>query len=217
MSVLITLTTAGTNTGPFNIYSNTDGYTTAFATGITRAQLLAGYLAITIPQYTSTVLVKSTGACARNLYLDVSGAPTSTTTTTSSTSTTTSTTTISPIPLSKLTNYGSRSINVALKKNNDVITTFGVGSVGAFYNFSLGGITWGPTDKLTLLVGSTSPYGANLNVDNASIYPNGGAMPIPASNYNGEGTNTVEIIFNNLGGGWGVNPMTSFNITLTAY
>ena len=37
MTVLITLTLAGSDTGPCNIYSNADGYTTAFETGINSA------------------------------------------------------------------------------------------------------------------------------------------------------------------------------------
>lgn len=43
MTVLITLTLAGSDTGPFDLYSNADGYTTAFETGISRAALIAGY------------------------------------------------------------------------------------------------------------------------------------------------------------------------------
>ena len=31
ITVLITLTTAGSGTGPFDLYSNTDGYTTALS------------------------------------------------------------------------------------------------------------------------------------------------------------------------------------------
>jgi hypothetical protein len=91
MTTLITLTLAGSDTGPFSIYSNVDGFTTPTVTGISRATLLAGYTA-TVPDNTTQVLVKSTGACLRNLYLTVSGAPTPTTTTTSSTTTVTPTT-----------------------------------------------------------------------------------------------------------------------------
>ncbi len=45
MTVLITLTTVGANTGPtFNLYSNAngDGYLSAFATGVSKSALLAG-------------------------------------------------------------------------------------------------------------------------------------------------------------------------------
>jgi hypothetical protein len=91
MTTLITLTLAGSDTGPFNIYSNTNGFTTPTVTGVSRAALLAGYTA-TVPDGTTEVLVRSTGACQRDLYLDVSGAPTTTTSTTS-----TSTTIIPPI------------------------------------------------------------------------------------------------------------------------
>jgi hypothetical protein len=84
MTTLITLTLAGSDTGPFSIYSNVDGFTTPTVTGISRATLLAGYTA-TVPDGTVQVLVRSTGECDRDLYLTVSGAPTPTTTTTTST------------------------------------------------------------------------------------------------------------------------------------
>ena len=96
MTVTITLTLAGSDTGPFNLYSNVDGYTTAFETGVSRAALVAGYTSTLVPQYTVEVLVKSTGVCNRNLYLNVVGAPTTTTTSTSSTSTTSTSTTRNP-------------------------------------------------------------------------------------------------------------------------
>ena len=96
MTVLITLTLAGSDTGPFNLYSNADGYTTAFETGISRAALIAGYTSSLAPDGTTEVLVRSTGVCQRDLYLIVSGAPTTTTTSTSSTSTTSTSTTPNP-------------------------------------------------------------------------------------------------------------------------
>ena len=98
MTILITLTLAGSDTGPFNLYSNADGYTTAFETGISRAALVAGYTSNLAPTGTTEVLVRSTGVCQRDLYLVIDGAPSTTTTTSSSTSTTSSTTT--PTPLS---------------------------------------------------------------------------------------------------------------------
>jgi hypothetical protein len=97
MIVLITLTTAGSDTGPFNLYSNVDGFTNVITSGISKAALLSGYTA-TVPDGTTYVLLKSTGACKRDLYLDVSGAPTPITTTTTST-----TTIIPPPPTSTLT------------------------------------------------------------------------------------------------------------------
>lgn len=74
MTVLITLTTAGNNTGPFNLYSDTNGYTTAFATNISRTDLINGYTSSVVPNGTVEVLVKSTGTCNRDLYLSVLGA-----------------------------------------------------------------------------------------------------------------------------------------------
>ena len=90
MTVLVTLTLAGTDTGPFNLYSNSDGFVNAIATGVSRSALLAGYNLTGVPDNASVIRAKSTGTCTNYLDMLLSGA---TTTTTSSTSSTTSTST----------------------------------------------------------------------------------------------------------------------------
>lgn len=80
MTVLITLTMAGTDTGPFNLYSDLDGYTSAFETGVSKASLLAGYSSALVPDYTTTIRVISDGACLN--YIDIVLESTTTTTTT---------------------------------------------------------------------------------------------------------------------------------------
>jgi hypothetical protein len=80
MTALITLTTAGTDSGPFNLYSNLDGYVTAFETAVPKVDLLAGYSSSLVPDFTTTVRVLSTGACTN--YIDIVLAPLPTTTTT---------------------------------------------------------------------------------------------------------------------------------------
>ena len=88
MTVLITLTTAGSDSGPFNLYSNLDGYTSVFEIGVSKASLLAGYSSTLVPDYTIIVRIKSIGVCTN--YIDITLNP--------STSTTTSTTTtLAPI------------------------------------------------------------------------------------------------------------------------
>ena len=95
MTVLITLTTAGADTGNFSLYSNLDGYTSAFATGVSKAALEAGYTSYVVPNGTITIRVKSNSACAN--YIDISLVePTTTTTTTVTPTTTTTTTIVSP-------------------------------------------------------------------------------------------------------------------------
>jgi hypothetical protein len=89
MTVLITLTTAGTDSGPFNLYSNLDGYISAFATGVSKSALLAGYPSASVPDYTTTIRVVSTGICVN--YVDIVIITTSTTTTIAPTTTTTTT------------------------------------------------------------------------------------------------------------------------------
>lgn len=94
MTVLITLTVAGADSGPFNLFSNINGYTSAFETGVPRASLLAGYASALVPDYTTTVRVKSDGMCVN--YVDIVLENTTTTTTTVAPTTTTTTTIVGP-------------------------------------------------------------------------------------------------------------------------
>jgi len=70
MTVLITLTTAGTDTGPFNLYSDLDGYTSAFESGVSKSSLVAGYNSILVPDGTTTVRIMSNSELCTN-YIDV--------------------------------------------------------------------------------------------------------------------------------------------------
>lgn len=97
MNVFLTLTTAGSNSGPFNLYSEEDGFTTPFETGVSRFSLLSGYLSTDVPEFTNIVRVKSVGICIN--YVDIiltSSNDTTTTTTTATPTTTTTTTTATP-------------------------------------------------------------------------------------------------------------------------
>lgn len=106
-TVLITLTTAGADTGPFDLYSNIDGYTIPFENNVSKAALEAGYVSSLVPDSASIVRVQSDNVLCGN-FIDLIIITTTTTsststttsststTTTSSTSTTTSTTTTDP-------------------------------------------------------------------------------------------------------------------------
>jgi hypothetical protein len=69
MTVLITLTIAGADSGPFNLYSDIDGFTSAFETGVSKASLLAGYSSALVPDYTTILRVMSIGDCTN--YVDL--------------------------------------------------------------------------------------------------------------------------------------------------
>ena len=79
MFVFITLTSAGADAGPFNLYSDADGFVSPFAIGVSKAALLAGYAA-TAPAGTTIVRIISTGVCTN--FIDVTVSATTTTTTT---------------------------------------------------------------------------------------------------------------------------------------
>ena len=82
MTVLITLTTAGADSGPFDLYTNLDGYVSAFATGVSKSALLAGYTSSAVPDFATIIRVKSTGDCVNYIDITLVGITTTTTTTT---------------------------------------------------------------------------------------------------------------------------------------
>lgn len=86
MTVLITLTVAGADTGPFDLYSDVDGFVSAFETGVVKSSLLAGYSSSLVPNGATIIRVKSTGTCVN--FIDIPVIPITPTTTTTTTTTT---------------------------------------------------------------------------------------------------------------------------------
>lgn len=87
-TVLITLTTAGPDTGPFSLFCVQGGVPVGpFETNIPKSALLAGYVSILVPDNCDIIRVKSTSVACPN-YIDLS-LPTTTTTTVAPTTTTT--------------------------------------------------------------------------------------------------------------------------------
>lgn len=85
---IITLTTAGTGTGPFDLYSNVDGYSSPFETGVAKSSLVSGYTSSLVTNGTTTIRVQSTSIqCPNYVDLPVSGITTTTTSTTTTTTT----------------------------------------------------------------------------------------------------------------------------------
>lgn len=129
-TVIITVNTIGPGTGPFKIYSlNNAGVVTGpFETGVTRAQLLAGFVSTRVPDDAVTIRVISSAAdcpLSLDIYLNIittttTAPPTTTTTSTSttSTSTTTSTTTVQLFPFiikaNKITKFSISSFSSSL-------------------------------------------------------------------------------------------------------
>jgi len=82
MTVLITLIVAGANTGPFNLYSDVDGYVTPFESGVSKSALLAGYTSTLVPLGTNVIRVLSAGECTNYIDIIIGTPPTTTTTST---------------------------------------------------------------------------------------------------------------------------------------
>ena len=110
MTVLITLTTVGIDCSTFDIYSNVDGFLSAFETDVPKASLSAGFSSANVPDGTTVIRVKAKGVCTN--YIDITLPTITTTTTTSSTSTTTTTTTIIPsIACSEFASSGGQGVS----------------------------------------------------------------------------------------------------------
>jgi len=105
-TALITLTTAGADTGSFSLSSNTTGFATTFESGISRASLLAGYTSNLVPPGTTTIRVKSNSVGCSNFVDIVVGGITTTSTTT---------TTTLPPSNSFLTNYSINDITISFQ------------------------------------------------------------------------------------------------------
>lgn len=142
MTVFITFTSLGTDSGSFNLYSNVDGFSSAFAVGVPRVQLLSGFPANNVPEGTLTIRAKSFGVCTNYVDLPITFLPTTTTTSSSSTSTTTTsssstTTTSTTLPTFRAWHFsspGRGSTGLAcnsLNFTNTWYTTYQVGNIPA--------------------------------------------------------------------------------------
>lgn len=144
-SALITLTTAGTGTGPFDLYSNVNGYSTPFESGVAKSSLVSGYTSSLVPNGTTVIRVQSTSVQCTN-YVDISVTGITTTTTSTTTSTTT------PVNAGSIRNYSSNTIAssyVTVAINGSTKASFTLPSLapGGTYNF--------PTSYTTVVYGGT--------------------------------------------------------------
>ena len=115
MTILITLTTVGIDCSTFDIYSDVDGFLSAFETDVPKDSLSAGFSSANVPDGTTIVRVKPKGVCTN--YIDITLSTITTTTTSSTSTTTTTTTTIPTIACSEYTSSGGEGIseyNIAL-------------------------------------------------------------------------------------------------------
>jgi len=126
MTILITLSLAGTETGPFDLYSNVNGFTTPFDSGVSRAALLAGY-ETTAPDGTITVRLDDLNALCTPSTTDIYSCaipncdftgtiicPVTTTTTTTAEPTTTTTTAYPGVAPCTWSTYGGNPGQIAV-------------------------------------------------------------------------------------------------------
>ena len=135
MIVFLQLTTAGVDSGPFDLYSNLDAYSEPFEENISRASLITGY-STDVPDYATVVRITSKEDCIssvditlRDVECDLegyTGVITTTSTSTSTTSTSTSTTSTSTSTSSTTTT--TTTLSISYKYNADAYTCVGCNS-----------------------------------------------------------------------------------------
>lgn len=94
--LVVQLTSAGSDTGPFNLYSNADSYLSAFESNVPKSSLLSG---IVVDAPVGTIMVRVTSAnviCSNYIDIPVLQPTTTTTSTTVEPTTTTTSTTLFP-------------------------------------------------------------------------------------------------------------------------
>lgn len=177
-TALITLTTAGVDTGPFNLYSNIDGYTVAFESSVPKASLEAGYLSTLVPDSTTTIRVQSMSVlCSNYVDLPITGITTTTTTTTTTSTTTTTTTTLAPPILFVINNNtegGSSIVNVTVPTATvtPVSGAFPL-ALGEDYTANVSVGTYTVNVEITATTGNVSVTGSTegcINVTGAGTY-----------------------------------------------
>jgi len=171
MNVIITLTTAGIDTGPFDLYSNVDSYVTPFANNVDKSALVAGYNSSAVPNGTTTIRVKSDGTCTNFVDLAVQGIPITTTTTTTTLTAQCSYngfTIICDVPATTTTTTTPSVNAVSLRINSDQLAV--CTSIPQTY-YTLGGALGEGTEIFTD-AGLTMPYssGGNYVVASTSIF-----------------------------------------------
>lgn len=71
MNILVTITSAGANTGPFSIYGNVDNYATPLASSIAKSALQVGYTLNNVSDSITSIRIYSTGTCTNYIDLPV--------------------------------------------------------------------------------------------------------------------------------------------------
>lgn len=66
MTLRFTLTTTDTDAGPFNLFSDVNGFVYAFATNVSKETLISGYTSNNVPNGTLIVKVVSVGQQCQN-------------------------------------------------------------------------------------------------------------------------------------------------------
>ena len=201
--ITVTLTSVGTDTGPFDLYSNTDGFTTAFVSGINKNDLLSGYFTNIAPDNTTIVRVKSNNVnCTSYVDIVISGIM-------PSTPTPTPTPTVTPTPTPNPLDYATINAKARLVGNTTWISNITINSnpvVGMNYPVTIyidkSGTTTYFDSSSTVIIEIVNPLtGYCISItdgNNSTQYMSviSGTTTYTFTGVSINSTNTIEILYN---------------------
>lgn len=181
-TVLITLSLAGTDTGPFDLYSDADGFINAFEVNVPKASLLAGYTSILVPDAATQVRVKSKGVCTNSVTFPILGSSVSTSTTTSTSTSSTSTSSTSSTSTSTSTTTTATPIPVCYEYN--ILNASGISPQNASWTDCCTGIPASEAldnGSSINVCSRTEPSGAGLIITGGTVECQAGCIPTTTS------------------------------------
>jgi hypothetical protein len=203
----ITLTTAGTGTGPFDLYSDFDGYVTPFETGVSKFALTSGYTTSLVYNGTTIIRVQSNSVGCTN-YVDL---PVSGITTTTTTSTTTSTTTTTTAPVYTYAGYIKNSTANTITAGTAIVKVNGSGVAYVTLNIAPGATQTFSTSYTIPLSGS----GNNFTLELYSY--TGVTVANKMKQFGGSCTTTIPANFANMGSYLRATSTTTCSFSGTVY
>lgn len=163
-TIFIQLTTAGPNTGPFDIYSIDSGgiVTGPFETNIPRAQLVSGFVSVNVPNNCVRIrLVSKSVACPNILELPL---PATTTTTAGPTTTTTARPTTSTTSTSSTTTTAAPTTSTTTRATTTTTTRATTTTTTAFPGFCYSMFNNLPLGDSAIVVPYVNAAGASVNI-----------------------------------------------------
>jgi hypothetical protein len=171
MTITITLTSAGSDSGPFDLYTNATGSFTLMESGVSKSTLLAGYTVTTLDG-TTLVRVQSTGECTN--YQDI---PVGLTTTTIAPTTTVAPPSFKSVYITNSSTSGN--VTVYNVEVDGIVLIEDTGNFPLTAGQNLTGLAYNNSSTASVFISFTTPTDSAINITDS--YGNSYCVTSPGS------------------------------------